>query len=638
MSVINIQVRRKKAANPVARIVCGNSGYKISFNFDDEWDAYEAKTARFIWGGKMADVVFTGNLCDVPVLTNTTLVEVGVYAGDLCTTTPALIACDKSILCGDGLPPDPTPEVYAQIMQLLNQSGVGNVKYVPQELTEEQQMQAQRNIGLGHYVTPQMYGAVADGVTDDTTAFEEAITHGNVYVPAGTYKIGTLTLNNTCQIVGQSKQNTLILTDGITIAATACLIKEVSIVANVKNSGSGVKFGANSSASTLCDTSVYDFNVAVDIQAISNHVVDVRAYNVTATGYFAAFAIGNPDSTYQTNGIYLDRCYAVNCGENGQDFGVKATDGYGYGYYIFGGYSLNLTKCIAEYCSGGGMYLNGSANRPLNGLNGTGLYFEGNKKAQIYVDTGYHVGNVWIAPDVFISPNNANKMEDYKRDIYIADPCFWMANADSMFASGYKSCSYVTYNRSNLITEASHRFHSLTPISALNTIHLYTDGGTSPQLTRYIKDASGKVVVSVTKEHLWSNYLFSWYAKANQVYEIKFKYRRVNNDSSTVHARVYVTTGERTLYQLYQNVAYSDEFAEATAYITFPEDRTALFAFDFGASDENTEMHYKDFVVKEVSFAKAYANTIHYPQEGFICNDLDSNKNKMYINGAWVDM
>ena len=126
MPVINIQVRRKKATNAVSRIVCGNSDYVISFNFDDEWAAHHTKTARFIWNGQYQDVVFTGTTCKVPVLSNTTMVAVGVYAGDLSTTTPALIGCDKSILCGGGLPADPAPDVYAQIMELLNDGGGGN--------------------------------------------------------------------------------------------------------------------------------------------------------------------------------------------------------------------------------------------------------------------------------------------------------------------------------------------------------------------------------------------------------------------------------------------------------------------------------------------------------------------------------
>lgn len=123
MPVINIRVRRKRASNPVARIVCGNSDYKIAFHFDDEWDAYDTKTARFVYNGQIADVVFTGDVCDVPVITNATMCAVGVFAGDLHTTTPAMIACDKSILCSTGTPAQPTPDVYAQIMELLNNVG-----------------------------------------------------------------------------------------------------------------------------------------------------------------------------------------------------------------------------------------------------------------------------------------------------------------------------------------------------------------------------------------------------------------------------------------------------------------------------------------------------------------------------------
>ena len=80
-------------------IVCGNSGYQIQFAFDSEWNAYSKKTARFIWNGEYTDVDFTGNTCAVPVLHNITELTVGVYAGDLSTTTPAVIDCYRSILC-----------------------------------------------------------------------------------------------------------------------------------------------------------------------------------------------------------------------------------------------------------------------------------------------------------------------------------------------------------------------------------------------------------------------------------------------------------------------------------------------------------------------------------------------------------
>lgn len=89
-------------------IVCGNSDYQVEFAFDSEWDAHEEKTARFIWNGSHKDVKFTGSICPVPVVTKAQELLVGVYAGELETTTAAAIPCLWSILCVDtteGAPP-----------------------------------------------------------------------------------------------------------------------------------------------------------------------------------------------------------------------------------------------------------------------------------------------------------------------------------------------------------------------------------------------------------------------------------------------------------------------------------------------------------------------------------------------------
>lgn len=81
-------------------IVCCNK-YRIRFTFDSEWDGYENKTARFIWGGAYEEVDFTGDTCEVPVIHDAGQVEVGVYAGDLetdpHTSTSAVIPCRGSI-------------------------------------------------------------------------------------------------------------------------------------------------------------------------------------------------------------------------------------------------------------------------------------------------------------------------------------------------------------------------------------------------------------------------------------------------------------------------------------------------------------------------------------------------------------
>lgn len=126
---IQIQVRNKVAVNltPEEVIVCGNSGYVVEFLFDDEWASEAVKTARFVYrrGGQnyFDDVVFSGTTVNAPVLSNINYVLVGVYEGDLITTTPAVVECEKSILCGSGKHEDPTPDVYNQLIELINSGG-----------------------------------------------------------------------------------------------------------------------------------------------------------------------------------------------------------------------------------------------------------------------------------------------------------------------------------------------------------------------------------------------------------------------------------------------------------------------------------------------------------------------------------
>lgn len=126
MPDIRIKVIEKRAVvegSPV--IVCGNSDYTATFNFDEEWSQVEVKTARFVYVKdgevKHEDVVFSGNTVAVPVLSGVPFVKVGLFAGNLSTTTPARVLCDLSILCGAGVPAEPTQEVYNQILAMLDE-------------------------------------------------------------------------------------------------------------------------------------------------------------------------------------------------------------------------------------------------------------------------------------------------------------------------------------------------------------------------------------------------------------------------------------------------------------------------------------------------------------------------------------
>lgn len=127
---IHIDIAKKMArviGTPI--IVCGNSGYTVRFTYDDEWLDKAVLTARFVWvhNGEthFKEVPFTGSTVAVPILEDVTVVQVGVYAGDLQTTTPARIPCVRSILCGGGKPhADPAKDVYNQLIQLIEDSAL----------------------------------------------------------------------------------------------------------------------------------------------------------------------------------------------------------------------------------------------------------------------------------------------------------------------------------------------------------------------------------------------------------------------------------------------------------------------------------------------------------------------------------
>ncbi len=171
MNIINVTVRGKIArAEGRARVVCGNSDYAVRFDFDAEWSEYTVKTARFVTeDGSYNDVQFTGSDCAVPILRNTRTLLVGVFAGNLRTTTAALIHAVPCITDPDGTPADPTPDVYAQLMERFHaMEAPAAVLYTAQELTDEQKATARENIGVATPDWEQNDATAADYVKNRT--------------------------------------------------------------------------------------------------------------------------------------------------------------------------------------------------------------------------------------------------------------------------------------------------------------------------------------------------------------------------------------------------------------------------------------------------------------------------------------
>lgn len=107
---------------PPDGVVGDNAEYIANFFFDEGWTGRE-KTARFIRNdGFYKDQVLKDDSCKFPPeIMKGGLVRVGVFAGNLEVTTPARVPVRVSILEEEGLPADPTPEVYVQLTEMIKE-------------------------------------------------------------------------------------------------------------------------------------------------------------------------------------------------------------------------------------------------------------------------------------------------------------------------------------------------------------------------------------------------------------------------------------------------------------------------------------------------------------------------------------
>ena len=135
MPDIHITVRERIAqADGDPEIVCGNSDYTAVFDLDAEWDAFRARILRAVWRDNVTgqiiheDTLFTGNTATIPPVWRTCQVLIGVYAGDIRTTTAARVPCIGCITDTAPHHDDPDDALYRQLLAYLEQIEQGGGK------------------------------------------------------------------------------------------------------------------------------------------------------------------------------------------------------------------------------------------------------------------------------------------------------------------------------------------------------------------------------------------------------------------------------------------------------------------------------------------------------------------------------
>lgn len=219
---------------------------------------------------------------------------------------------------------------------------------------------------LAGFITPQDYGAVGNGSTDDTTAFQSALnatgTNGTLYIPAATYVItAALTVPSSINILGSGVNTTIIKQTTTTANAftatstTALKMSDFQLFGPSSGSGIGISIsGSPTSYVNIRNVRVSHFgsdglNVGDPIITRFDNVVSVlnggHGFNVggpssatggTSNSFTACYGLSNTQA-----GFYLNNLQYSNLSGCG-------SDSNGTGYYLNACVGVSLTGCGSE--------------------------------------------------------------------------------------------------------------------------------------------------------------------------------------------------------------------------------------------------------------------------------------------------
>lgn len=189
------------------------------------------------------------------------------------------------------------------------------------------------------FVTPQMYGAVGDGVNDDTTAFQNAIDSGKrVLVPEGQYMVSAPLVI--------SKQGTII--EGINNRSwgTYKQCAELTLKSGVYMDAF-IQFTGNANNAVIK-------NLVMWGNTTSYQPSSGILYNSTDSAFVSDILIENVTINYCGTGINIDSIFksiitnvrTANCRQYGFKLSGKTS-----GDYASDGTTLTLINCYALYCA-----------------------------------------------------------------------------------------------------------------------------------------------------------------------------------------------------------------------------------------------------------------------------------------------
>lgn len=194
---------------------------------------------------------------------------------------------------------------------------ITNTEYWQPANTVIEQINAMAAIvsNLHNYVTPQMYGAAADGVTDDTAAIQAAVNASlEVYIPEGTYKTTAPVTIGGYKTIRGAGFGTIINFESTTENAFAFVISGESGLSSIRDLDIN---GAGQNATVINGGICLENRPESGLEEFDAHhiIENVRVRNVSGE----AFYIGA-----RQRGVKVTKCFAYYIGGNG--FNIIGTD------------------------------------------------------------------------------------------------------------------------------------------------------------------------------------------------------------------------------------------------------------------------------------------------------------------------
>ena len=309
------------------------------------------------------------------------------------------------------------------------------------------------------YVTPEMFGAKGDGVTDDTTAIQRAVDSGkDVFLSQGTYLIGgTVVIQNDVVLFGCGFNSVLKITGKITTdnAKHNINLHDFTVFAS-KSNGNAVEIIATNNAladNTLNITGVYfEFdNTVTNSTATMLYLYGVRESMISNCVFFGS------DYNYPSGSI-----------------GLKAEADSTHLTM-----NINISGCAFSYL-GSAIYLNGS--------DGNRIYLAGFRIINnTIIGCGYGVRTYY-----FDTPMISNNMIDYcEYPIYCESSTNITIDNNYIQTAHSGGCLYIINTSSaacdiiNIFDNIIHSSNGSTAGSEI-TDGIVLEGGTSPVVLRHV--------------------------------------------------------------------------------------------------------------------------------------------------------